>query len=607
MNKRRLPTFILILLHIFPFVHLLQGDANLIHISPTETNTTDPLINEQENKEDIDHKFWPTDTTYLFLHKKPVPNTIQDFCKMQDISTVLSPQLQRSTQVITQSFEKSYPVQIWERLAKTYGWLWFFDGHVLYVYDASEIQTKIFKIHPQQITPLQNIIHTLGFYGSNIGINPMKEGGILVVSGAQKMIQLLEDIINNLQLYSQQDMDFLDVKVFHLKHAWADDKTIGSLTIPGMATLLDNILGKQTKTSNALTPAPQESSAKQVTSVKETSTIEPFSEEKKQEKKNKQLPFGGNISTDPRQNAIIIKDYHSNLPLYDDIIAQLDVPLELIEIQAAIVNVSKGCGLNVGQQGIEIKTPHHTGLLKYTPNSNGESSKGSSMTTTINGVVDGIQFLNTINILESQNLSKLLARPSVITMDNLTAIMDQSSTRYLSVKGNKDGDLYSIKTSISLKVTPHLFEQDGHHCIQLILDIKDESISPTSKETGNTDTTSSSISTQAVVYEGQSVLVGGYFDESYKYNSEGVPILKDIPVLGHLFKNSGKSKETAERLFLITPRIIHLSYGQDPHQGMFQTPSTLLKPSERIPAEKIIAPSREIPTNTRSHKLFQKR
>ena len=78
------------------------------------------------------------------------------------------------------------------------------------------------------------------------------------------------------------------------------------------------------------------------------------------------------------------------------------------------------------------------------------------------------------------------------------------------------------------------------------------------------------------------MLVGGYFNESYKDEASGVPFLKDVPLLGNFFKSTAKNKTVSERLFLITPKIIRLSYGQDDYQGLFQTPSSLLTESERV-------------------------
>ena len=570
----------------------LQSEENHPQIQVELNDLADVPV--EEEIEPSDHAFWPTSTTYLFLRDKPLATAIIDFCKMQDISAVLSEKLQNNLQHVNQSFEKAYPVQIWEQLAKSCGLMWFYDGRVLYVYESDEIQTRILKIHPLQIEPLLQMIHEMKFCGSNMGIHPMREGGILVVSGAPKMIELLESITENMRLYKTSEMDRMDVKLFPLKHAWADDKAIGGLTIPGVATLLNNILGEQESTNNRLTPADKDSSAKKISSVREgeKEKEEKKADSKENKEKSKESDAAaetqdiakserGIITTDARQNAVIVKDYHHKLPMYQELIQRLDVPLELIEIHAAIVNVSKGCDLNVGTDSITVKSGKSEKItFKYLANAEADASNTSKsgLNFSLNGIVHGGQFLAAINALESKNLSKILARPSVVTMNNLTAVMDQSRTYYFAVEGYRSGDMYSVSGSIKLNVTPHLIEQDGQTCIQLILDIKDESVSP-GKGEEKASTNSSSISTQALVYEGQSVLVGGYFSEEYQDGDKGVPFLKDIPILGYLFKTKTKNKTISERLFLITPKIIHLS-SSDPYQGLFRTPSNLLDSRE---------------------------
>ena len=554
---------------------------------------------------EINHQFWPKSTSYLYLRDKQIAEAIKDFCKMQDVDVVVSDKLQKSQQKVHQTFEKIYPAEIWEQLVKSCSLLWFYDGHVLFVYDTSEVETKILKVHPHQIQPLQDLVHKLGFLSSNMGIHPMKEGGIVIASGAPKMIKLLEDMTSNMQFYKNIEMDILDVRIFPLKHAWAEDKTIGSLNIPGVATMLNDILGKNIEEKSPITPARDES-AKKIKSVKEVSDSASESPEKSEKTV---LPEGGLITTDTRQNAIIVKDYTRNLPMYESIINKLDVPLELIEIEAVIVNVSKSCGLTMGMNKLDFNFKDKRKSIQFQP-IGAPPQPADHFTFSWKGIVKGSEFLSAINFLEAKNHSKILARPSVITMDNLTAVMDQSQTYYLPMISSKGGgDLYSISGSTKLQVTPHLIKTNGKPQIQLILDIKDETVSPSDQTTNKDKVESSSISTQAVVYEGQSVLVGGYFKEDFINGNTGVPFLKEIPFIGNIFKNSVKNKSTAERLFLITPKIIRMSASEDKFEGLFASPTTLMKPEERVPM-KYLNIEKQFPDpakpNTRSRRLFEK-
>ena len=564
---------------------------------------TDPSLEEPISE--IDHKFWPKATSYLYLRDKQIAEAIQDFCKMQDVDVVISSKLQGKSQKVHQTFEKIYPAEIWDQLVKSCNLLWFHDGHVLFVYDTSEIETKIFKIHPHQIQPLLDLTSKLGFSSSNMGIHPMREGGIIIVSGAPKLIELLENMTSNMQFYKNIDMDTLAIRIFPLKHAWAEDKSIGNLSIPGISTTLKEILGKNIEEKSPITPT-ADGSAKKIKSVRESSNT---NDEDNSKQGKETLPEGGLITTDTRQNAIIVKDYTRNLPLYENIIRQLDVPLELIEIEAVIVNVNKNCGLTIGLNQLDFTFKNSKESIQFQPIGEAVKEK-NSFSLNWKGIVSGNEFLSAIIVLESQNHSKILARPSVITMDNLTAIMDQSKTYYLPIKGNKSGDLYSITGSTKLQVTPHLIKTANRPQIQLILDIKDESITPDVQDSEKTQVNSSSISTQAIVYEGQSVLIGGYFNEQYIKNNSGFPFLNKLPVVGNLFKNTVKNKGTSERLFLITPKLIRMSASEDKYEGLFSTPTNLMGPDERIHMEYLQAekkfPEQTKPKATRTQRLIER-
>lgn len=583
-----------------PIDEPIQDSANIEFTFKDAPSSLTDVIPE------LDHKFWPKSTSYLYLRDKQVGEAIKDFCKMQDVDVVVSSKLQSSQQKVHQTFEKIYPAEIWDQLVKSCSLLWFYDGHVLFVYDTSEIETKILKIHPHQIQPLLDLIRKLGFSSSNMGIHPMKEGGIIIASGAPKMIELMENMTSSMQFYKNIEMDNMDVRIFPLKHAWAEDKSIGNLNIPGVATMLKDILGKNVEEKAPIAPK-REESAKKVESIKEAS--QNTNSESSEKKDKTSLPEGGLITTDTRQNAIIVKDYTHNLPMYENVINKLDVPLELIEIEAVIVNVSKSCGLSMGINKLEFNLNNTKKTIQFQPI--GEPpDKDKNFTFNWKGIVKGSEFLSAITFLEDKNHSKILARPSVITMDNLTAVMDQSQTYYLPIKSFKSGDLYSITGSTKLQVTPHLIKTGGKSQIQLILDIKDESVVPSNKENDKSKVDSSSISTQAVVYEGQSVLVGGYFNEQFVNGNTGVPFLKELPFIGNIFKNTVKNKGTSERLFLITPKIIHMSAGEDKFEGLFATPSTLMRSDERIPM-KYLNVEKQFPepakNNTRTRRLMEKR
>lgn len=560
-----------------------------------------------------DNLFWTNSAIHHFSFGEKLPNMIRDFCSIQDISIVLSDQVLNSEQKINRSFRDVLPVDVWEQLTKTYGLLWFYDGNILYVYTATENITKVLQIGSDKLDSLLNLVNQLGFYSSRIDIKAIKDAGVLIVSGPPKFIALLEDLAKNIQIAQKLEVDDTCIKFFKLKHAWALDKKIGNILIPGVASTLNTLLGsKKEKTKEFSQKDIDLSDIHRVKSEK--GVLDEFSSrnnkekaekeqknEDKQEQNNNSIPAGGLITTDSRQNAVIVRDSLKNMHFYEDLIAKIDVPLELIEIKAAIIAINNNASFGAGTNSIELKSNKSTHHVKIYPLA---ESTSKSNTFDIKGIVNGGEFLTAISALESANSAKLLARPSVITMDNLEAVMDRSETIYRRVSGEKVTDMYPITSSTTLKVTPHIIlDENNVPKIQLILDIKDgKNIAD-----GGSDPniSSSSIITQAAVYEGQSVLVGGYFQESQEKSDSGIPVLKDIPFLGYAFKNKSKSKSVAERLFLITPTIIRLSSGvEDPYKDYFKNveegQSLLDTARTRMPIENIddIIKKYEPPTQT---------
>ncbi len=543
-----------------------------------------------------DHQFWPSSIVYHFSFGEKIPNTIKDFCSMQDIHVVLSEKVEKIEEKANRVFRDMYPVDVWEQLTKTYGLLWFYDGSVLYVYLGTEIETKVLHIHPEQTDSLVQLVDQLGFYSSRLSLKAVREAGIVIASGPPKFMSLLEDMAKNMRFSKQTLPEDLCIRVFQLKHAWAIDKKVGELSIPGVTALLNNILGTPQQGQDVSTSsAPIDSrlshkseALKGILKQKEealaaaatTANEKPQEEKPEEETKKDVLPRGGIIITDSRQNAIIVKDSKQNMHLYEEVIAKLDVPLELIEIKAAIVEVDNGIGLSMGTNSLTFQNKAGTRTIDINPIGTGEKASTTKDNWTINanlkGIVNGANFIAAIKYLEGNNSAKVLSRPSVITMDNLEAVMSRNVTYYESVTGNRTADLYPITSGTTLKVTPHVIRYGaGKPQIQLLLDIKDGTVTP---KGGDSDTSSSSsnvndssIITQAVVFEGQSVLVGGYFKESNTHQESGIPFLKDIPILGNAFRSKVKNKNVAERLFLITPTIVRLSASDvDNYKDYFQ-------------------------------------
>lgn len=126
----------------------------------------------------------------------------------------------------------------------------------------------------------------------------------------------------------------------------------------------------------------------------------------------------------------------------------------------------------------------------------------------------------------------------------------------MRVAGERDVDLFPVSYGIILKVTPHVIREGDENRIKLVVNVEDGSASTEEKVDNIPVVQKSSIHTQAVVKEEESLLIGGYYHESEFRTVGGIPCLMHVPFAGYLFKEDRKVSKRAERMFLITPRII---------------------------------------------------
>ena len=144
--------------------------------------------------------------------------------------------------------------------------------------------------------------------------------------------------------------------------------------------------------------------------------------------------------------------------------------------------------------------------------------------------------------------------------------------------GERQVDLFNVALGLTMRVTPTLIEDNQGRRIKMIVRIED----------GNTNSgrlvdqipvvNRNSISTQAIVGDGQSLLIGGYVLEENSGGKVGVPVLSDVPVLGWLFGQKSTKVRRVERMFLLTPRVITLS---DLPKPALPAPTTGLAPTPR--------------------------
>jgi type III secretion protein C len=268
------------------------------------------------------------------------------------------------------------------------------------------------------------------------------------------------------------------------------------------------------------------------------------------------------VRAEPRINAVIVRDRRERMPIYARLIQALDVDTPLVEIEASVIDInsekaeSLGVDWRAHTRRVDVAmSPNdlsRTGLRPVEPLLSG----GPGLVGTVLLGNERSYFLSRVNALADRGDARLLARPRVLTTDNSEAVLSSTRDFYVRVAGRDEVDLFNVSLGLKLRVTPALVDDPEGRRFRLIVHIEDGSASDSSAVDQIPVVSRNAISTQAVIGDGQSLLIGGYTIETRRNDQVGLPGVGSVPVLGWLFGQRSQTNTRVERMFLITPRLV---------------------------------------------------
>ena len=248
---------------------------------------------------------------------------------------------------------------------------------------------------------------------------------------------------------------------------------------------------------------------------------------------------------------MLVRDRADRLSRYEQLIADLDVEPQSIEIEATIIDIATD---RLRELGVNWRASSSNGRLGFQVG-NGAQAPLPTAGGVVSAVLGSVgQFVARINALQAEGAAQVVSSPQVVTLSNVEAVFDNSSTFFVRVAGREQVDLFNQSVGTSLRVMPHVFRDHEGTRIRLAINVEDGSI--TGQQVDQIPVVQrSTLNTQALIVEGESLLIGGMTREAQSQSVDKVPGLGDIPVLGHAFKNRSNSHSRIERMFLITPRL----------------------------------------------------
>jgi type IV pilus assembly protein PilQ len=288
------------------------------------------------------------------------------------------------------------------------------------------------------------------------------------------------------------------------------------------------------------------------------------------------LTARGDVIADDRTNALIISDIPSVMPNLDRLISQLDRKSQEVEIEVRVVSATRSFSRDLGVQlgfnwgnGVSTigganpngttSTTTSTGTTTTTAPTSAVplfttfSAPGATTGFSISNITKSYGIDAVLTAAETHNLAKVLSRPRVVTQSNVKAEVKQGVKIpvYTQSTANANASVTYVDAVLRLSVTPQI---TADNTIFLSVDV--ENTQPSGTINSNYILTTQQATTQVLVADGGTVVIGGVIQTTNSVSTSQTPLLGDIPWLGNLFKQRSVKTETDELIFFITPKIV---------------------------------------------------
>ena len=317
----------------------------------------------------------------------------------------------------------------------------------------------------------------------------------------------------------------------------------------------------------------------------------------------------GSVAVVTRTNSLLVRDTPQDITNIKNLITKIDRPVPQVLIEARIVQITTNAAQSLGVQwggtytggggggvvnlsgtggtGITstqggsypmsgTSTTSGTGfttpaLVNLTPSTAGSALAGTNPASLgfALGTAAGNRILNLqLQALQANNRAKIISSPKVLTQDNEKAVIEQGQEIPYQQSTSSGATSVSFKKAVlSLDVTPHI-SPNGK--ITLDVDARNDQPNYAQALPSGIPIDTQQVKTKLLVNNGQTVVIGGIYTDSTTQNETGVPLLRDIPLLGWLFKSHINNVAKTELLVFLTPKVI----GGDAPDGLGGSPGS---------------------------------
>jgi type IV pilus assembly protein PilQ len=273
----------------------------------------------------------------------------------------------------------------------------------------------------------------------------------------------------------------------------------------------------------------------------------------------------GKVVGDVRTNSMVVTDIAENLDRVAKLIQSLDTQPSQVLIEGKIVEASEQFSRNIGVswsatgQSIKLGSTSR-GPVNMTPRFNVNPGMAAGNNFNFNLDVGTLDVFGSISaalaLEETENKVKTLSAPRILTMSNEKADINTTTevpVKQVTVTGNSQQTSYQFKPlTLKLEVTPQV-TADGSVMMKVAVN---RQIRGAPEGDGSFSVNSREANTRVLVKNGQTAVIGGIYQSDATDGQTGVPWLRDLPIVGNLFKVQGTTKDKSELLIFLTPRIM---------------------------------------------------
>jgi len=328
-------------------------------------------------------------------------------------------------------------------------------------------------------------------------------------------------------------------------------------------------------------------------------------------------PDRGNVTVDKRTNTLLVQDTAAKLEDVRRLVERLDIPTRQVMIESRVViandDFARDLGVRFGAYKTNLTSPNSktfgqvgSGLPGYIQDPDNYTGSLIRYDNPVSGLSDTLPLLvdlpvvdpaGALNIflgkvgtyliqleltaMQREGRGEIISSPRVVTADNQEATIKVGQEIPYQQESASGGTTVNFKeAALVLNVTPQITPDDR---VIMGINVKKDQPDFTREVQGVPPIDTRSVTTNVLVDNGETVVLGGVFERTKEFQKDQVPWLGDLPVLGNLFKRTSKKDNNSELLIFVTPKILKEGIAANsyapaaPAGGEAATPRELMK------------------------------